>query len=97
MEAKVDRALKNYKPEEDNKTISSIREMFVGDELCKDVTKTLVLFSYENLVPDIVVAVVEELVLDDKYKSFEVVVTNSILVRIQAFTSTSLLLALVYY
>lgn len=72
MEEKVGSALLNYEPEEDNETISFIREMFAEDPLCEDVTKTLVLFSYENLVPAIVTAVVEELVAK-KDNSLEVI------------------------
>ena len=81
MKEKVHNALTAYKKDtkvsETGMMVNTfIKDTYVKDKLCEAVIKTLVLFNYENLLPEIIKAVVEELVLeeeDQEYSEAEVI------------------------
>lgn len=71
LEDKVDDALKLFT--DPRHTVKNyVRATFENDPMCADFTKVLTMFNCENLLMELIFAIVEELVLDQTYPGFRV-------------------------
>lgn len=74
MQKKVQNSLKLFTQSNPNDAVQAyIRATFNGDRLCGDLMKILTMFNCENLLIDMIIAVVEELAFDESYGCAEVV------------------------